>query len=43
MGTTVINNNNVDNSQNTSNTNLGSSTIGTSNPNTLVKETSMIP
>jgi len=43
MGTTVINNNNVDNSNNTSNTNLGSSTIGTSNPNTLVKETSMIP
>jgi len=43
MGTTVINNNNVDNSQNTSNTNLGSSTIGTSNPNRLVKETSMIP
>ena len=31
MGTTVINNNNaVDNSNNTSNTNLGSSTIGTS-------------
>ena len=40
MGTTVINNN-ADNSNNTTNTNVGSSTIGTSNT-TLVKETSMI-
>ena len=43
MGTTVINNNAVDNSNNTTNTNVGSSTIGTSNPDSLVKETSMIP
>ena len=43
MGTTVINNNAVDNSNNTTNTNVGSSTIGTSNPDPLVKETSMIP
>ena len=43
MGTTVINNNAVDNSNNTSNTNVGSTTIGTSNPDNLVKETSMIP
>ena len=40
MGTTVINNNNVDNSNNTSNTNLGSSTIGVNNPNNLAKEMS---
>ena len=40
MGTTVINNNNVDNSQNTSNTNLGSSTIGVNNPNNLPKDLS---
>ena len=43
MGTTVINNNAVDNSNNTTNTNVGSSTIGTQNPDPLVKETSMIP
>lgn len=43
MGTTVINNNAVDNSNNTTNTNVGSTTIGTSNPDPLVKETSMIP
>ena len=43
MGTTVINNNAVDNSNNTTNTNVGSTTIGTSNPDSLVKETSMIP
>ena len=42
MGTTVINNNAVDNSNNTTNTNVGSSTIGTSNPDPLVKETSVI-
>ena len=40
MGTTVINNNNVDNSQNTSNQNLGSATIGVNNPNNLSKELS---
>ena len=40
MGTTVINNNNVDNSKNTSNTNLGSSTIGVNNPNNLPKDLS---
>ena len=40
MGTTVINNNNVDNSNNTSNTNLGSSTIGVNNPNNLPKDLS---
>ena len=43
MGTTVINNNNVDNSQNTSNQNLGSSTIGTGNPDQQVKELTFIP
>ena len=32
-----------DNSQNTNKTEYGSSTIGTSNPDTLVKETSIIP
>ena len=39
-------NNNIqqnDNSQNTNKTEYGSSTIGTSNPDTLVKETSIIP
>ena len=39
-------NNNIqqnDNSNNTNKTEYGSSTIGTSNPDTLVKETSIIP
>jgi len=39
----INNNNNVDNSQNTSNTNLGSSTIGTGNPDQQVKELTFIP
>ena len=41
----IMFNNNIqqnDNSQNTNKTEYGSSTIGTSNPDTLVKETSMI-
>ena len=42
MGTTVINNNAVDNSNNTSNTNVGSATIGVNNPNNLPKEMSNI-
>ena len=42
MGTTVINNNAVDNSSNTSNTNVGSATIGVNNPNNLPKEMSNI-
>ena len=42
MGTTVINNNAVDNSNNTSNTNVGSATIGVNNPNNMPKELSNI-
>ena len=41
MGTTVINNNAVDNSNNTSNTNVGSATIG-NNQTVYLKEMSNI-